>query len=181
MHVHVTYDLLTALTLWTAGAAGVFTWLRLGMRSAGSRYWLLAGSGLLYLGWDEHLSLHERHGDWLAMQGLELPGFHDVDGIVLIAFGLAGFAVSLWYWRELRDHSVVLGLLLTGAVAMVAAFALDDFGSNHGIQGAAEERLEWIASLFYLSAFCVRFWQASARTSPVSSPARATSEMSGTP
>lgn len=160
--VLVTFNLYTALTLWAAGAAGLAAWWRIGARSGAARYWGLAGAGMVYLGFDEHFSLHERMGRRLAEAGLDVPGFHDADGLVLIAFAAGGLAVSVAFAGELLAHRRVLSLLFAGGVATVLAFVLDDFGSNRGFTGWAEERLEWLGAAFYLAAFVQRWREAAA-------------------
>lgn len=157
--LQLTFNLYTAITLWAAGCAGIVAFARIGPRQRGALYWLLAGVGMLFLGADERLDFHERVGQRLEDWGLTIPGFHDLDGLVLIWFGLIGLAVSIAFRRELTANRDVLALLLAGAGFTLVAFALDDFTSNDGAASWTEERAEWLGSVCYLAAFARRAWK----------------------
>ena len=165
--LQLTFNLYTAITLWGAGCAGVAAFVRIGPRHAGAFYWLLAGAGMLFLGIDERLDFHERVGERLEAGGMHVPGFHDLDGLVLLGFAVIGLAVSIAFRAELMAHPEVLWLLLIGAGWTVLAFALDDFASNDGFPSWAEERAEWLGSLAYLLALSRRAWVAHGLHRPV--------------
>lgn len=158
--LQLTFNLYTAVTLWAAGCAGLVAYARIGPRHRGAVYWLLGGLGMLFLGVDERLDFHERLGEHLEDWGLSVPGFHDLDGLVLVGFALIGLAVSFAFHRELLAHTDVFALLLAGAGFTLVAFALDDFTSNDGVASWAEERAEWLGSVAYLLAFVRRAWVA---------------------
>lgn len=157
--LQLTFNLYTAVTLWAAGGAGLVAFWLVGPRTPGALYWLLAGAGMIFLGVDERLDYHERLGERLDEAGVTVPGFHDIDGLVLIGFALIGLAVSVVYRAQLFAHREVLALLVLGGVFTLVAFALDDFSSNDGAASWAEERAEWLGSVCYLAAFARRAWK----------------------
>lgn len=149
-------NLLTAGTLLAGGlvAAAVASRLR---GSPGATYWFLVAVGFAYLAADEHFGFHERLGVQIDAAGVHIPGFHDIDGLVMVAYAAGALATSFVFRSELRRHPRVVALLIGGAGLTAAAFVLDDFGSNHGVAGWMEERLEWLGAVAFLLAFAVRW------------------------
>ncbi len=95
-----------AVALVIAGVAGLRTWHIMGSEAPGATYWLLAGLGLIYLAIDEAAALHETLGRELWEAGAPTPpGFNHLDDFFVLMYGVAGVAVSLWYWREDREAS----------------------------------------------------------------------------
>lgn len=148
-------DVVGALLLLAAGLLGIATWR--GWRCApGSRYWLLAGAGFIYLAFDERLSLHERAGRRLDAAGVPTPpGINHLDDLVLATFALAGLAVTLVYWRDVaRYRGVLTPFLLAGALT-AAALGIDALAPVEGMAPRIEESLELAGQ----TAFFVAFWR----------------------
>ncbi|MGE5595780.1 MAG: hypothetical protein ACM3S1_07055 [Hyphomicrobiales bacterium] len=126
------------------------------MRSA---YWLLSGAGLAYLGFDERISLHERIGDWTERHiGGPPPHVHRNDDLVLLAFGIAGLAVTARFWREVVAHPTVFALIVAGCASTAVSIAVDLFGPREGFLPWFEERLEFVGQVLFFAAV-LREWQ----------------------
>ncbi len=145
-------DVLTALLLCYAGISGLRAW-RAHRGASDARYWLLAGSGMLYLAADELQSIHERIGKWLWSHGWQAPSpfTHNDDALLfLLAFG--GLCITALYFRALLEHRRAARLLLAGMVVTGVAVGLDALA----VEIVLEEVMEFAAAFVLAYAFATR-------------------------
>ncbi len=152
-----------AVALVIAGIAGLRTWRIMGSEAPGATYWLLAGLGLIYLAIDEAAALHETLGRELWEAGAPTPpGFNHLDDFFVLLYGVAGVAVSLWYWRELWRSRRILAPFATALAMLATSVAIDGFAPVEGPQVYVEESAEVAGAAFFALAFWRRYRMARA-------------------
>jgi hypothetical protein len=98
--------------------------------SAGIFFWGFTGLGLLAFAANDYFSLHQRVGDWVADSVDVLPLFtSNLDDVIVLTFGVAGFALLYSFRHELlaRRHSSTL--LIAGVAAAVVMVATDGYAT----------------------------------------------------
>ena len=147
-------DATGAMCLILAGAYS----LRLHTRDS-SPFWLLAGRGLIWLGLDELLGIHEGVG--MLMEAVSIPHapvIDDHNDVVLVAYVLAGASIVLRYLNDLMDWRPAGAVFLLAGVFTGMGLIVD---GHFLVTGAAsrvvEESIELLASVTFFAAFHLRY------------------------
>jgi hypothetical protein len=150
----LTVDWAGALMLLAAGVFGIRAW----RRGPASAYWLLAGLGLIYLAFDERLSLHEQLGHLLWEAGVpDPPLVNHLDDAILMSFFLLGAAVTAACATEILSRPHVRTPFAVGVAFTVGALAIDAAAPVDGIAPRLEELVELGGEAGFFFAFRARF------------------------
>lgn len=154
-------DVVGALFLWSAGVLGVRTW-RLRGDVPGASYWLFAGMGMVYLGFDELLNVHETLGRNLWEAGVpNPPGFNHLDDFLVLLYACAGLAVTIGYLPELRRSGRAVIMPFGLALGLLGvSIVIDATAPVEGIAPYFEETSELLGTMLFALAFYRRYQQA---------------------
>lgn len=127
-------------------------------RAAGLSFWTLAGIGLIWVGLDELLGIHEGAGMLLERAGVPTAPYLDRhNDTILFLYMLGGAAVAMRFWHELVDRPHVAEVFLAGVIVFSASIVLDAKVIFDGSRARIlEELLELLASAIFFAAFQLR-------------------------
>ena len=132
----MTTDTVTQWALLAAGLAAAMVFV-----ARHRLFFGLSAAGLLFLGADEGLDIHEKLGEWTE-QHARTWLVQDADAAVLGAWGLLMAVLTVVRWRDLAEVRVAAWAWIAGATFSAAAVAMDGF-VPHEVRGAhGEEFLE---------------------------------------
>lgn len=124
--------------------------------SAGIFFWGFTGLGLLAFAATDYFTLHQRVGDWVADSADVLPLFtSSVDDLIILTFGIAGFALLYSFRHELLARRQSSTLLIAGVAAAVVMVATDGYAT--GWLQPIEIPAQVSAVGFLLLAYAMRF------------------------
>jgi hypothetical protein len=147
---------LLGVAIWQAMAPGTGKW------TDGRYFWLLAGLGLIFMGFDDYFQVHETLGreSWERWQ-FDPPLFNHTDDMIVAVYGVAGLALVAVYWREIVFGGLS-GVLLAGALAAAAVMTVVDATAEHGTLAAGvEDPAHVVSSALFLAAFAVKWREVS--------------------
>ncbi len=166
--------------LLVSGVAGYLIYTRFwrlvkaGQRAdaPGSFFWILSGTGLIWLSVDDYVQIHERLGDVLEEDlGITIPLLNNPDDIIVLGYALVALIVVAIFFGEIRRSRAVFPLLATGLSFLVVSLVVDFFAPHGTALAGLEDPTNVVGVGFVLSAYLVKLREVSSELPEVSEPA----------
>ncbi len=155
---------LKAGELLLAGVAGYYIYTRFWrlpdaeqrVDAPGNFFWILSAVGLVWLGLDDLLQIHEGVGDLAQGLGVSVPVFNNLDDLILVGYGILGLALAAIFLGELMRSRAVLSLLAPGLGFLVISQGVDFFAPEGSALAVAEDPTNIVGAGLVLSAYLVK-------------------------
>ena len=123
----------------------------------GSFFWILSGTGLLWLGVDDYFQIHERMGEVLEEGlGMTIPLLNNPDDIFVLGYGVVAMTMVAIFLGELLRSRASFPLLVTGFGFLVISLVVDFFAQEGTTPAGLEDPTNVIGTAFILSAYLVK-------------------------